>query len=278
MTETPAPVVDGQGTPPVTPPAAAAPWYGDVQDAEMKGWIENKGFDKQAPMAALTSYRNLEKAFGADKAGRTVLLPGDKAEKSELDTFFNKLGRPETPDKYEFQNAENADKGFLDWAKATFHEAGLSGKQAQALLGKYQEFSGGRAEALNAEDQNKIIADNQALRSEWGGAHDQKMAQAKAAAQQFGFTAAEVDALEKQVGFAGVMKRFADIGAKLGEGGMIRPESQSTGFAQTPAQAEAKLAELHADKAWMSSYLSGSKSHLEQEDNLQRARAAGGKR
>lgn len=277
MTDTMAPAGGGQGTQTdTTGQNTTPPWYGEIADQEMKGWVENKGF--KSPAEALTSYRNLEKAFGADKAGRTVLLPGANADEAEMGAFFNKLGRPETADKYELQAPETADKGFLDWAKGTFYKAGLSGKQAQQVLAAYQEFAGGRADQLSTEAQNRITADNEALQREWGAAHPQKLAQAKAAARQFGFTAEEVDALEKQVGFAGVMKRFADIGAKLGEGGLAISETSGNGFAMTPAQASAKIAELQSDKAWLSMYLSGSASHREQMDNLQKMAAASGKR
>lgn len=269
MAEGDAPAGGGQGD-----TGNTAPWYGDIPDAEMKGWVENKNFD--SPVTALTAYRNLERMVGADKAGRTVVLPGDKAEKPEIDAFFNKLGRPETPDKYEFSLPADADKSFVDWARATFHELGLTGKQAQALFGKYAEFSGGRAQQLTEADQQKFIAEDQALRREWGGAFDQNMSQARAAAKQFGFTAEEIDAIEKHAGYAGVMKRFAAIGAKLGEGGLHLGENPGGGSKLTPGQARARIAELQSDKSWMSMYLSGSKTHLQQMDQLQQQAAARG--
>ena len=51
-----------------TPTDSGIAWLPNA-DADTKGFIETKGW--QSPADAVTSYRNIEKMLGADRAGRT---------------------------------------------------------------------------------------------------------------------------------------------------------------------------------------------------------------
>lgn len=271
MAEDGAPANGGQGdNPSPENQNPGASWYGDIQDTELKGWLENKGAKSVAELA--NSYRSLERVFGADKAGRTVMLPKDDADETERNAFFSKLGRPESPDKYEFQLPENADKTTVDWFKTTAHKHGLSSKQAQGFLADYQEFSGGRLAAMGEEDQTKLAEEHATLDKTWGAAKDQKLAEARAAVQEFGLDQSVIEGIEKQVGYAKTMQFFASIGAKLGEGKHIDPKALGGGggsFApMTPEQALATINQLKDDKDWMSSFLSGDAAKVQRMDQL----------
>lgn len=242
-------------------------WFDNFQDTEVKGWLGTKGY--QSPEEVAKAHWSLEKMFGADRAGRTVVIPGDKAEASELDQFFSKLGRPETPDKYELELPENSDEKLVGWFKEAAHKHGLTNKQAKAFLSEYNAMVGGRAEETTREMQTRIAEEDATLKREWGAAFDQNLARAKQAAQTFGATAEQIDVIEKAMGKAGVMKLFANIGAKIGEGGMITPQStQQFGGVLAPEQAQAKMNALKADKDWLKAYLSGSKPHIAEMDQL----------
>lgn len=69
--------------------------------------------------------------FGAERAGRMVEMPGADADEEARGAFYNKLGRTETPDKYAVGDLpQNADTGFVEWARTVFHTRGLTDEQA----------------------------------------------------------------------------------------------------------------------------------------------------
>lgn len=251
-------------------PAAGGdqPWYGSVQNAELRGWAENKGF--KTPEAALDSYRNLEKMFGADKAGRTVVLPGENAEPQEREDFFNKLGRPESPDKYEIATPDDADTEFVDWFKMTAHKHGLTASQAKAFAEEYNGFVENRMTADTDRQSADITASMEALDKEWGQAKPAKLHAAKSAAAEFGVTKEQIDAMESAMGYGSVMKLFAAIGERVGETPGLANGGDTNFSSMTPEAAKQRLADLQSDQAWMKMYMNGSKTHFDQFDRLQR--------
>lgn len=71
-------------------------------------------------------------------------IPGADSPQEEWDQFFNKLGRPEDPDKYEFDTVELPDElkrtdDQVGLMKKIFHEAGLTPQQANTILKKTDE-------------------------------------------------------------------------------------------------------------------------------------------
>lgn len=255
--------------PAATHPAGqpAAPWYGDLGDADLKGWAENKKF--QTPAEALRSYHSLEKMFGHDKAGRTIVMPGENASQEERDAFFNRLGRPEAPDNYDLELPGDApvDADFQKWFKGVAHKHGLTAAQAKALAAEYMPYAAGRGELSQQEQETAFLREDGELKKAWGAAYDQKTAQAKAAAKAFGLGETVVGAIEKSAGFAKTMQFFAEVGAKIGELPQL-PGARDPGVL-TPETAKAEIARLRSDKDWVAAYLSGSKVHLDRMDQLQ---------
>lgn len=108
--------------------------------ANGKSWLETLPEDiKGDPSLAVfkdvnglaKSYVNAQKMLGADK----VILPNDKSTEEEWNAFYQKLGRPESADKYEIkapdgkQLDENVTKSFREAA----FKLGLSPKQVAGL-------------------------------------------------------------------------------------------------------------------------------------------------
>lgn len=69
-------------------------------------------------------------------------IPAADAPKEAWDSFFKELGRPDSPDKYEFERAEGtaADPEADKAIKAMMHAVGLTGKQAKELTKNYEAF------------------------------------------------------------------------------------------------------------------------------------------
>lgn len=239
---------------PAAPPAPTGSWL-DKLDPEMKTWAESKGWkspDTADPALIAQSYYNLEKLFGADKAGRTVQLPKDESDTAALDAIYDKLGRPKDPTGYDIK-IDGADENFIGTAKGWFHKAGLTDKQAQAVSEMY------RAAELDAvqKAQEEHSLQVEALQKEWGTNFDQKVETAKHGYKAAGLTEAQVKAVEASLGPAMTAKMFEFFGRNYTEAQPpgVDARTSSPGFAQhTPASAKAKMDALYADRNFMDRY------------------------
>lgn len=240
MTTPETPVTPPAPETPVTPPAAAPTDWTAGLDDDTKGYVQNKGF--KDPTEVLKSYRNFEKLMGVPQ-DRILKLP-EKAEDSEAwNSIYHKLGRPEKPEEYKFSVGEKDDPNAVKWAQSTFHELGLTRTQAEKLYEKFGGFATESAQAQANELELKAQAQVSELKKEWGSEFDQRMKQAKAAAQKFGLDGDAVDAIEKQTGFAGVMKFLHAVGSSVGEDTFI--EGDKGGGKQTNSK-EAAMAQIKA--------------------------------
>lgn len=215
-----------------------------------KGW--------KHPSEALMSYQNLEKVFGADKAGRTILAPKGDDDVEGWNSVYNRLGRPESPDKYELPVPEGQDRSFADAFAPVFHEYGLTNKQAKGIAEKWNELSGAMMEQQEAAFQQKVDAEYSALQKEWGMAAAQNEEIARRAAIQFskkaGIDEATFDAMERSIGTAKLIKLFHEIGSSFQEGTFVSGD-MSTGGKMTPAQADAKIKAKFTDNDFMARYM-----------------------
>jgi hypothetical protein len=151
--------------------SAANSWYNGLSEgnrklADSKGWTSPEGLEK-----ALTSYAELER-----KQGDSLRIPDPDAPPEELDKFYSKLGRPETPDKYEFKRPEGLppDLPYSDdlanKSKAWMHEAGLNTRQAQALHDRFIASAAEDMAAQQAAIAKAVETTHDELVGEWGPA------------------------------------------------------------------------------------------------------------
>jgi hypothetical protein len=151
----------GQGGTPADVPAWAAPYPDELRQTVVgKGWKE--------PADAVKAYAELHKMFGADRHGRTVVLPTDENDKAGWDGVWNKLGRPEKPEGYGLDKLEKADPGLVKWAAGTFHELGVPARLATGLAQKWGEYVGGMAGQQQAETAQRSSAELDELKNTWG--------------------------------------------------------------------------------------------------------------
>lgn len=147
---------------------ADANWVAGLQAEENRALVEAKQW--KSPDDAIRSYRELE-----HHASKSLKMPGDNATAEDWDKFYSKLGRPESPDKYElklnteavpqdFPYDETSAIEFRKWA----HEAGLAPAQAQAL---HDKFVGYQAQSFTAARESLARAEGDAHREivrDWG--------------------------------------------------------------------------------------------------------------
>lgn len=266
-----APAAGGQPAAGGAPAAGSNPvWTESVlQDPDLREFAINKGYHKEDLNAAapkiLSQYRNLEKLFGADKAGRTVELPNFEAEDDQAvaarNAFYEKLGRPKEGKDYDLaipQGAKAAE--FMDkWSRETFHKLGITSRQATELSKSYQALEAAQAAEAAQADIQRFAEEDKALKTEWGAAYADKMAKASAAARGLGIKGEVIDALQSKAGYSDVMKMFAHISEKIGEDAFISGDKTNTGNKLTPDEANAELNRLSRDKEFMASWMD--KSH-----------------
>ncbi len=257
-----------------------APWHASFEGDDL-GWLENRGLTKLSAKEALPvvidGFRNAEKKIGLP-SDQILRLPADRTVEGSMNEVYNSLGRPEASDGYELKtDADGGDKDFSEWAKTTFHKAGLSQKQADGL---YSEFTG-----MIASSEEKKIADtnlaNQAadadLRREWGGTYDHNMDIAKQAVWALGATTGVVDKIEEIFGYSEVMKMFNTIGTKIGEDVFIGPDNTAgiPGLPSTPQAASQRIKELKNDSAFVTKYNSSDHEARTLMTNLHKIAAKG---
>jgi hypothetical protein len=228
-------------------PADQVAQLGEVVQA--KGW--------KAPADALLSYVNLEKVFGADKAGRTITLPKGDDDVEGRKAMLSRLGWPDSPDGYGLQIPDGPEGALARTLIPILHAEGATTKQVQAWLPKV-------AEALKTEEEKaeeafiaKADADYASLKSEWGAAAPQNEELARRAASMFleqaGIDLEMLGKMEREIGTAPLLKLFAAIGSKFAEGTFVDGGGSGTG-AMTPSQAEAAMNAKFGDKDFMERY------------------------
>lgn len=260
---------NGASQEPVQQPTSQAPagndvpWYGKA-DEDTSAYIQNKGW--KDPSELISSYRNLEKFAGGSK--NLVELPGVDADEEALGNFYNKLGRPEDPNGYTFQNPEGGDENLFNWFKGTAHEIGLNDKQAANLLNKWQEMNGGLAEQYEQSKIEQAEADMLSVKREWGAAYEQNIDAGRRAARELGYSQEELSTLESSMGTGQMLKMFAKIGSRMGEDTFENGDGNSGGFGISPAQAQSQIGELKSDKAFMDAYLKGDKAAISKMQRL----------
>ena len=255
-------------------PAATGHFLDSVESPDLRAWAENKQFP--GVEQALNSYRNLEKLMGSDKAGRTVTILGDDATPDQRDTFYNKLGRPESVDGYSFKLAPGSDTGRLDAMRSKAHELGITDAQFSGLANADMEYLGAMQQSM-ADDAVISRADAEAqLKKEWGAAYELKVASIDVAAAKLGLTDDVLIGLHKAMGPVEAMKFVDNLNTKIGDHKMENGESVMSNH-KTPEQARLALSELSMNKeftdAWLDRMHPGHKAAVEKKSALARMAA-----
>jgi len=234
---------DAQGSAGNSGATQTTSWLDGLGD-DQKSWVQNKGF--KDPKELLESYQNFEKLQGIPKE-RLLRLPESLEDDVSMAPIWEKLGRPKEAKEYDFDiPKELGDEKMADWAKEQFHKWGVSRRAAEGFVRAWNS----RQEMLNKEftENRTTEAHNQqeALKKEWGGAFEQNKNIAQAAADKFGLTTEEGQALGKLMGPAKAMKFLHKLGAGLGEADFVSGNGSRPGQV-TPSQARSEINKLMND-------------------------------
>jgi len=148
-------------------PVAEETWQGRYLPEDLR---ENETLNKFKDVGSLgSSYLELQKMVGSrDK------IPTEESTEEEVNSFYNKLGRPESPDAYDIKVPDEGGTGmkydqklYADFLQ-TAHQSGLTNKQAQDAIDFYAKMN--EESSINSEaqmQQAKVDAET-ALKKEWG--------------------------------------------------------------------------------------------------------------
>lgn len=121
-----------------------------------KGWAK----DLKSPEDLWKLTDNAQSLIGKKQ------VPNENATDQEWDEFFGRIGKPESPDKYELSEPEMPEgfalpDDFKSKAQRIMHESGLTQKQANSLYQKFLQeeiaVAGGNQKAM-AERQKELDA------------------------------------------------------------------------------------------------------------------------
>lgn len=238
----------------------ATSWF-DSFDDETKGYIQNKGWDD--PVKAVKSYQELEKFRGASE-DQLLKLPKNLDEEGALDGIWNKLGRPESPDKYsvDFGEGVNVDSDRLGAYAETAHKLGITQKQFETLAKLDAEYMSSVMEQQQKAFEQKSNLEYEQLKKEWGANAAEREELSRRGLQALlpdNVNAQEVlDKIERSIGTATMLKLFANAGERLAKEDSLPNVNgeRSYGYTREQAVADRKklMSELSGDDSRLSVY------------------------
>ena len=160
-------------------PAPQTSW----KDSISEDYRNDPNIEKFTEIDALAkSYINATKMIGQDK----VVIPNNNSTEDQWNEVYEKLGRPESADKYSLDaksEVVNLDEGAIKSFAEQSHKLGLNNKQAQGILEFYKNNMEGTAQQSKIDTETAQVQAEQELRQEWGRDFEGKVKQAGALAK-----------------------------------------------------------------------------------------------
>ena len=225
----------------------------------LRGEPSLQSFDSVDKLAK--SYVHARKMIGADP-NQMLQLPKEGDEEG-WNQVYNRLGRPEKADGYDFDLGDGEQSPDVADFKNVAHQLGLTNDQAKTMLGIYNQIS----ENDLAEEQEQFEQMNveylQDIQKEWGDDFNKNSELARRAFQNF--ASEELMDVMKETGLSNhpeVLKTFARIGQVLSEDNIL-PGTRGAIGGMSPVHAEETIASRMADPEFRTAYLDGSSPHHE---------------
>ena len=178
--------------------------------------------------ALAKSYINATKMIGQDK----VAVPNKNSTEDQWNEVYDKLGRPESADKYSLDVKSDTvpiDEGSIKQFADNAHKLGLNQKQAEGILDFYKTNMEGMAQQSKVDTETAQAQSAQELRQEWGREFDTNVKKAGALAKAN--MNPEILDMELKNGMRvgdhpEVIKGFAKIANMMSEDNIVTAESE----------------------------------------------------
>ncbi len=264
----PDPAAVPSGDPPVQPEPSptqtqtaevASESYVNADGTFKEGWKEAlipEDFRGRKVYETVSDMKGLMRQLGHQAAtigrqGKGVFKPSDDATETEVDLFYEALGRPKTAEEYAFEVPEGLeahyDAAVLADAKTAMHKAGLTQAQVDVIMALDVKRLESSLKQREEAEQVAAKACEDALVQQWGADYPRRLHLANRIIAEFA-TDENKHALLEIVGNSAVVADFfATAGMKLMEGGLI--DSEVTSGAMTPAEADVKMKEKIEEQA-----------------------------
>ena len=225
-------------------PAPTTSW----KDSISEDFRNDPNIEKFTEIDALAkSYINATKMIGQDK----LVIPNNNSTEDQWNEVYEKLGRPESADKYSLDaksEVVNLDETAIKSFAEQSHKLGLNNKQAQGILEFYKNNMEGTAQQSKIDTETAQVQSEQQLRQEWGRDFDGKVKQAGALAKAN--INPEVLDMQLQDGtrigdHPEIIKGFAKIAGMMSEDKILGTESENV---DTSKDIESEISALSNDK------------------------------
>ena len=215
---------------PVSPTTETQPAAKTWKEAISEEFRNDPNIEKFTEIDALAkSYINATQMIGKDK----VAVPNKNSTDDQWNEVYDKLGRPESADKYSLNAKsevvpidEQAIKQFAENA----HQLGLNNKQAQGILEFYKNNMEGMAKQAKVDTETAQAQSTQQLRQEWGREFDTNIKKAGALAK----ANMNPEILDMQLkdgmrlgDHPEIIKGFAKIAGMMSEDKIVSTESEN---------------------------------------------------
>ena len=215
---------------PVSPTTETQPVAKTWKEAISEEFRNDPNIEKFTEIDALAkSYINATQMIGKDK----VAVPNKNSTEDQWNEVYDKLGRPESADKYSLNAKsevvpidEQAIKQFAENA----HQLGLNNKQAQGILEFYKNNMEGMAQQAKVDTETAQAQSTQQLRQEWGREFDTNIKKAGALAK----ANMNPEILDMQLkdgmrlgDHPEIIKGFAKIAGMMSEDKIVSTESEN---------------------------------------------------
>ena len=215
---------------PVSPTTETQPAAKTWKEAISEEFRNDPNIEKFTEIDALAkSYINATQMIGKDK----VAVPNKNSTDDQWNEVYDKLGRPESADKYTLNAKsevvpidDNAIKQFAENA----HQLGLNNKQAQGILEFYKNNMEGMAHQAKVDTETAQAQSTQELRQEWGREFDTNIKKAGALAK----ANMNPEILDMQLkdgmrlgDHPEIIKGFAKIAGMMSEDKIVSTESEN---------------------------------------------------
>jgi len=179
--------------------------------------------------ALAKSYINATRMIGQDK----VAVPNNNSTEDQWNEVYSKLGRPESPDKYELNVKSDVvpiDETAIKTFAETSHKLGLNNRQAQGILEFYKNSMEGSAQQSKIDMETAQANAEQQLRQEWGKTFEDNVRKAGSLAKAN--LGVEVLDMQLQDGtrlgdHPDIIKGFAKIADMMSEDKIVSTESEN---------------------------------------------------
>ena len=218
------------------------------KDSISEAYRKDPNIEKFTEIDALAkSYINATKMIGQDK----VVIPTNNSTEEHWDDVYEKLGRPESADKYSLDaksEVVNLDETAIKSFAEQSHKLGLNNKQAQGILEFYKNNMEGTAQQSKIDTETAQVQAEQQLRQEWGRDFEGKVKQAGALAKAN--INPEVLDMTLQNGtrlgdHPEIIKGFAKIAGMMQEDKIVATESEN---AQSVSNIEEEISSIINDR------------------------------